>query len=58
MDALSSSVEVGSEEDQNSNILGIIADVLNDVTILIEDGGYSANPEACILCCFLKINGH
>ena len=47
MDVLSSSVGVGSEEDQTTNNLDIIANVLSDVTTLIEEGDFIANEEAC-----------
>lgn len=47
VDKLTSSVEVGSEEDQNTENLDIIADVLSEVITLINVGDFTANQEAC-----------
>ena len=59
VDELSSSVEVGSEEDQTTDNLNIIAGVLNDVTGLINSGDFFANLEVpfsviCLIVILLK----
>ena len=60
VDELTSSVEDGSEEDQTTDNLNIIAGVLNDVTGLINSGDFLANLEVLfsVICLIVNLLKH
>ena len=47
---LTSIIEVGTEEDQNAENLGVINNILSSVTKLIGTGNFTASKEVRIKC--------
>ena len=50
---LTSTVGEGSDEDQNTENLEVINEVLNSVTDLISTGNFTANEHVCMRCIVL-----